>query len=150
MSLLTKIPPPLALAVSLGAAALLTWRVPALQTVWFCSPMAAGLVAGGSVAWIVWAGFEFRRYRTTILPHRQPTSLLCAGPFCLSRNPLYLAMLLLSATPWLCWGSLGLLLAPLGFFAFINTVIVPHEEMTLRELFGDKYADYCRRVRRWV
>lgn len=150
MSPLTKIPPPAALVVTIGGAVLLTRYVPALQVVGFRTPLAAVAVALAAGAWAVWAALEFRRYRTTILPHRQPTSLLCAGPFCVSRNPLYLAMLLLATTPWLAWGQLGLLLAPLGFFGFINWVIVPFEEAKLRGIFGVAYAEYARRVRRWL
>ena len=150
MSPLTKIPPPAAFAVSIAGAMLLTWYVPALQVACFRAPLVAVALVLAAGAWSGWAMLEFRRFRTTILPQRQPTRLLCAGPFCVSRNPLYLAMLLLAATPWLWWGSLGLLLAPLGFFSFSNWIIIPFEEVKLRGLFGDAYADYARRVRRWL
>ncbi|MBK8477405.1 MAG: isoprenylcysteine carboxylmethyltransferase family protein [Opitutaceae bacterium] len=149
MTSLAKVPPPLAFALSLAAALVLTRQVPAAQWAWFRAPWVAAAVVLVGGAWIVWAWLEFRRYRTTILPLRQPTSLLCRGPFCVSRNPLYLAMVLLAATPWLAWGQVGLLLAPLAFFAFVNWVIVPFEEAKLRAIFGDAYAEYCRRVRRW-
>ena len=147
---LTKVPPPLAWALSLAGSLLLTWYVPAAQLVWFRAPWVAGAVVLAGGGWIVWAWFEFRRHRTTILPLRQPTSLLCRGPFWVSRNPLYLAMVLLAATPWLGWGQVGLLLAPLGFFGFVNWVIIPFEEETLRGIFGEAYTDYTRRVRRWL
>jgi len=150
MTPLTKIPPPVALVGSIIGAVLLTRAIPALQVVCFRVPLAAAGVALAAGAWSGWAMIEFRRFRTTILPQHQPTRLLCAGPFCVSRNPLYLAMLLLAATPWLWWGSLGLLLAPLGFFSFSNWIIIPFEEAKLRGLFGDAYADYARRVRRWL
>jgi protein-S-isoprenylcysteine O-methyltransferase Ste14 len=29
-------------------------------------------------------------------------------------------------------------------------VVIPFEEARLRETFGEDYADYCRRVRRWI
>lgn len=150
MVTLTRVPPPLALVVSLAAALVLTRQVPAAQWVWFRAPWVAAAVVAAGGSWIGWAWLEFRRYRTTILPLRQPTSLLCRGPFCVSRNPLYLAMVLLAATPWLAWGQVGLLLAPLGFFAFVNGFIVPFEEAKLRATFGDAYSEYCRRVRRWI
>lgn len=150
MPSLTKIPPPAALVVMIGGAVLLTWHVRALQVAWFRAPLAAVAVALAAGVWAGWAMLEFRRFRTTILPQHQPTRLLCAGPFCVSRNPLYLTMLLLAATPWLWWGSLGLLLAPLGFFSFSNWIIIPFEEAKLLGLFGDAYADYTRRVRRWL
>ncbi len=149
MSPLSKIPPPAALVFSLGAAVGLTRWVPALRAVWFRAPAVAGGVAVLALGLIVWAWIEFRRYRTTILPLRRPTSLLCRGPFCFSRNPIYLGMLLGAFVPWLWWGQVGLLFAPPLFFAVINGAVIPNEEATLRGIFGDAYADYCRRVRRW-
>jgi protein-S-isoprenylcysteine O-methyltransferase Ste14 len=150
MSPLTKIPPPAALALSIAGAVVLTRNVPVLQVACFRAPLAAAALVLAVVGWAGWAALEFRRHRTTILPQRQPTHLLCVGPFRFSRNPLYLAMLLLATAPWLAWGQLGLLLAPLGFFSFLNWVIVPFEEAKLRGIFGDAYAVYARRVGRWL
>lgn len=149
MSPLAKMPPPAVLLLSIGAAVLLTRYAPALQTMWFRAPALAGVVAVVALGLIAWAGVEFRRYRTTILPLRQPTSLLCAGPFCFSRNPIYLGMLLGAFAPWLWWGHAGLLLAPPLFFGVINGAVIPYEEAKLRGIFGGAYDEYCRRVRRW-
>ncbi len=149
MSPVSKIPSPAALALSIGAAALLTRYVPALQCSVFHSRIAAGALVLVALGLNAWAWVEFRRYRTTILPLRQPTSLLCAGPFRFSRNPIYCGMLLIAFAPWLAWGQLGLLLAPPLFFAVINGAVIPYEEAKLQRIFGDAYADYCRRVRRW-
>ncbi len=149
MSPLSRIPPPAALVLSIGVAAGLARWVPILRPVWFRAPALAGLVAALALGLTLWAWIEFRRYRTTILPLRQPTSLLCRGPFCFSRNPIYLGMLLGAFAPWLWWGQPGLLLAPPLFFAVINGAVIPYEEAKLRAIFGDAYADYCRRVRRW-
>lgn len=149
MPSLAKLPPPLVLVLSIGAAAVSTRYVPALQVVWFRAPLLAGVVALAALAMVIWAWVEFRRLRTTILPLRQPTSLLCAGPFRFSRNPIYLGMLLGAFVPWLGWGYAGLLLAPPLFFAVINGAAVPYEEAKLQGAFGEAYAEYCRRVRRW-
>ncbi len=35
-------------------------------------------------------------------------------------------------------------------WASMNWVVIPFEEARLRETFGQDYADYCRRVRRWI
>jgi protein-S-isoprenylcysteine O-methyltransferase Ste14 len=149
MPSLAKLPPPLALVLSIGAAAVSTRYVPGLQAVWFRVPLSAGVVALSALALIIWAWVEFRRHRTTILPLRQPTRLLCAGPFRFSRNPIYLGMLLGAFAPWLGWGYTGLLLAPPLFFVVINGAVIPYEEAKLQGAFGEAYAEYCRRVRRW-
>lgn len=32
----------------------------------------------------------------------------------------------------------------------VNVFVMGYEEPTLRRLFGPEYADYCRRVGRWI
>jgi protein-S-isoprenylcysteine O-methyltransferase Ste14 len=42
-----------------------------------------------------------------------------------------------------------LVLLPLPIVT-LNLWIIPFEETRLRKLFGDEYAAYCARVRRWI
>ena len=42
-----------------------------------------------------------------------------------------------------------LLLLPL-VVAYVNWVVIPVEEVKLREVFGDKYRDYQAKTRRWL
>lgn len=79
-----------------------------------------------------------------------PTRLIADGPFRFSRNPLYLAMVLLTLGIALLLGSLGaLVLVTLEFIA-MNWWGIPHEERVLAREFGADYAAYRRRVRRWL
>jgi protein-S-isoprenylcysteine O-methyltransferase Ste14 len=32
----------------------------------------------------------------------------------------------------------------------IQRVVIPFEETRMRELFGEQYEQYCRRVNRWI
>ena len=47
-------------------------------------------------------------------------------------------------------GSLPMLIAPVGFFAFMSLVFIPYEERRLRETFGGAYISFTQRVRRWM
>jgi protein-S-isoprenylcysteine O-methyltransferase Ste14 len=53
-------------------------------------------------------------------------------------------------------GEMGILvqIAPiiplLLVIAYVNWIVIPVEENQLRTLFGEDYAQYCNRVRRWV
>jgi protein-S-isoprenylcysteine O-methyltransferase Ste14 len=42
-----------------------------------------------------------------------------------------------------------LLLLPLPVL-LIQRVVIPFEETRMRELFGEQYEQYCRRVNRWI
>ena len=53
-------------------------------------------------------------------------------------------------------GEMGILveiapLIPLLFvIAYLNWIVIPVEEMKLRAVFGEAYAQYCDRVGRWI
>jgi len=77
--------------------------------------------------------------------------LITNGPFARVRNPLYIGNMLMYsgaaviANVWLPW----LIIIVLIFFGFQYYFIVNLEEEKLRELFGQEYADYCKKVPRF-
>ena len=99
---------------------------------------------------IMWAWWLFRKSGTPTRPTHQATALVTSGPFRFSRNPMYLAIvvIMLGLAVWV--GSLPMLIAPVGFFAFMSLVFIPYEERRLRETFGDAYLSFAQRVRRWI
>ena len=111
-----------------------------------CGVMAIALGVGV----LVWAWWLFRKSGTPTRPTHQATALVTAGPFRFSRNPMYLALvvMLLGIAVWV--GSVPMLIAPVGFFAFMSLVFIPYEERRLCETFGDAYISFTHRVRRWI
>jgi protein-S-isoprenylcysteine O-methyltransferase Ste14 len=99
---------------------------------------------------MLWAWAIFKTRGTPLLPSARPTSLVEAGPFRVTRNPMYLGMVLLLSSPAFFTGDQFLYISPLAFFLTINGVYVPHEEATLQGVFGQGYLDYKARVRRWL
>ncbi len=77
------------------------------------------------------------------------SSLVCDGVFRLSRNPIYLGMLLVLIGFALLLGNLWCLLGLLPLFAGLSFRVIPGEERGLTELFGEQYQHYCQRTRRW-
>jgi len=89
-------------------------------------------------------------HRTSILPGGSTTVLLQAGPFRLSRNPLYLGLVALDVGLSLLVPSFwALVLVPVGVAALFWGAIRP-EERYLSAKIGVDYEDYCARVRRWL
>ncbi|MBI1275906.1 phospholipid methyltransferase [bacterium] len=76
-------------------------------------------------------------------------NLVTEGMFALCRNPLYVGNMLLYAGVFLMHGNLAVMLAGIGFFAFIYQCIIYAEEAYLLEKFGDAYRAYCKDVPRW-
>ncbi len=92
----------------------------------------------------------FRKKGTTHVPHGMPTALVTAGPFRVTRNPMYLGVSCVLLGVAVLVGTLPVFLAPLAFFATMSAVFVPREEKTLERIFGQEYLNYKNRVRRWL
>lgn len=96
--------------------------------------------------------WQFFRGGTSVNPvdPQAASRLLTGGIFAVSRNPIYLSMLLiLVGFAWRNGQAAGLL-APLVFFLWITRWQIIPEERVLREKFGEEYVRYCARVRRWL
>ncbi|MGP3697327.1 methyltransferase family protein [Rhodobacter sp. NSM] len=96
------------------------------------------------------AARKMRRAATTVMPHRMPTALVTDGIFARSRNPIYLAdvMILLGVLLWID-APLGLPLVA-GYMWVLTRRFIEPEEARLRLAFGDAYEEWTRRTRRWL
>ncbi len=95
---------------------------------------------------------SFRKAVTTIDPHKPEATrtLVTTGVYSLSRNPMYLG-LLLGLIAWSIY--LGNIISAVFLITFVLVVarlqIMP-EERILTENFGEEYIDYRENVRRWI
>jgi protein-S-isoprenylcysteine O-methyltransferase Ste14 len=108
------------------------------------------LIIGFGFGMALWSRSLFLKNATTLQPSEEPTSLVTSGPFCISRNPIYLAMasILLGVAVFL--GTLVAFAFPVLFVALIDFFIIPGEERKLEKIFGEPYREYKNNVRRWV
>lgn len=90
------------------------------------------------------------RHRQSGLYAAVPSTLITDGPFRVSRNPLYLGMVLFPLGIALLLGSLSALVLVALEWIVINFLGIPFEEKVLEDQFGDSYVAYKRRVRRWL
>jgi protein-S-isoprenylcysteine O-methyltransferase Ste14 len=94
--------------------------------------------------------FTMKRARTPIHTSKTPTALVETGPFRFTRNPMYLFGAVAYAGISLVLGILW----PLALLPFVQLathfLVVRREEAFLHHVFGDSYASYCSRVRRWI
>jgi protein-S-isoprenylcysteine O-methyltransferase Ste14 len=103
-----------------------------------------------SMGLVLWAALLFRRADTGIVPFTPATALVAAGPYRFTRNPMYLGMAgtLLGAA--VLFGTLAPLVAIPLFVALIEWRFILAEEAMLVATFGEAYAGYKARVRRWL
>jgi protein-S-isoprenylcysteine O-methyltransferase Ste14 len=117
----------------------------------FGAAQVAGLVIGtlGAVL-ALWCVFTFAFVgRGTPAPFDPPRRLVERGPYRLLRNPMYVGATLALAGAALLYRSLALLGFCALFLAVCHLFVVLYEEPALRHRFGEEYAAYCARVRRW-
>ena len=146
-----KLPPPIWALIYLVVAVVLSltyaWRaIIDLRVV----PLGMVLVAIGAVS-MFWAAFIFRSEGTELNPTSETNKrLVIRGPFRVTRNPMYLGIVLVSLGIAFWAGSLPMFAVPILAFATANWVHIPFEEAKMRRQFGAAFDDYTAKVRRWM
>jgi len=142
--------PPVAVGGPLILGLLLSGWVGDPLTVSPVTTWAGWLLVAAFAVWNGWALAVIARHRTALLPGEATTTVIDRGPFALSRNPLYVGLLVASAGVGLLAGSLwALVTLPLEWALLRWGAVVP-EEQYLTAKFATTYTDYTRRVRRWL
>jgi protein-S-isoprenylcysteine O-methyltransferase Ste14 len=147
-----KAPPPfvaLVLALAMWAVSRLTSTFEVDASLRITAAVSMALVGGAFSA----AGITaFRRVKTTLNPMKPETAtaLVTGGIYRVTRNPMYVGLLfvLLGWTAFLCapWALAG----PVVFVAYMTRFQIAPEEKALVSAFGEVYARYRARVRRWL
>ncbi len=147
-----KIPPPavaLLLAMSMGVAWYFSPQSGVTSALRLPVAIAVALMGlGFSVAGLV----AFRRASTTVNPLQpdRASSLVTAGVYRITRNPMYVGFLLVLLAWATYLSAIWALAGPLAFYVFMNRFQIEPEERVLNRLFGQAYEAYCLRVRRWL
>jgi protein-S-isoprenylcysteine O-methyltransferase Ste14 len=147
-----KVPPPVLALIFFAIIWVASRQLPSLA---FDMPgshyWGAGLVCTGII--LALAGvIEFRKAETTINPTKPgaTSAMVTSGVYRLSRNPMYLGLLLVLAG-WAAVFShvLAFLFLPV-FVAYLNRFQITPEERVLSVKFGEAFAAYTQAVRKWL
>lgn len=146
-----RIWPPVALGVPLLAGVTLTATAGDPFSLSSAGARLFGVILCGVFAvWNGWALWMMAANRTAVLPGGATRTVLDRGPFRLSRNPLYVGLIVLDVALALMWPSAwALLLVPVGA-ALLSWGAIAPEERYLSAKFGAEYDTYRHRVRRWL
>ena len=152
MMLKTKIPPPLYMLIFAVLMWLLDkympvthWASPSWQLVGWMVVALGVLIDLFSMGLFIRAGTSPNPFQP-----ENASKLVSTGLYRLTRNPMYLGLLVL-LTGWVIHlGSLTpLALLPL-FVITLNAFQIKPEEQVLETIFGLEYTEYKKRVRRWI
>jgi protein-S-isoprenylcysteine O-methyltransferase Ste14 len=114
-----------------------------------------GAWVGGAIfaiafALAIWAIVTIRKAGTQVETYKPTTTIVANGPYRLTRNPIYLAMVLGLIGLAIAFDSLWIVVTLVPFYLVIRYGVVAREEAYLERKFGDVYRSYQSRVRRWL
>lgn len=152
MNLTTKIPPP-AVAITAG---LVMWGIayfaPRLSLSSDIRLALTMIIALMGLAISVSGAMSFRQLGTTLDPIKpeKASALVTTGIYQVTRNPMYLGLLVVLVAWSIFLSSAWALLGVLGFVLYMTRFQIAEEERVLTRLFGSDYESYKARVRRWL
>jgi len=114
------------------------------------SKTVGALMIVGAMALAIFSIVQFQQAETPVHPRRKPTKLLTDGLYQYSRNPIYLAMVVLAFGAALCFGSLGALIPVAALFWILQDLFIAGEEHHIEKNFGDEWREYAAKTRRWI
>jgi protein-S-isoprenylcysteine O-methyltransferase Ste14 len=145
------VPAPVILLVFIALGFAMNWilPLPILTNLLVAHVVGLLIVGVGSLVGGI-AVVEMRRLHTSPNPHKPVTTLVEAGVFRYSRNPVYLAMFVMYIGIAICVNVLWLILLFPALLWSVKNWVVKLEEDYLERRFNDVYRQYKKRVRRWV
>lgn len=145
-----RVPPPL---IFLGFLIIGLWY----DSPWFDGSLATMevTVVGGIIAVL---GFlliatNVRQHKSAgsnVEPWKPTTTIITAGAYKYTRNPIYLGMALTHGGLALSGGSMAAGVTLVLSIAVIQTYVISREERYLQAKFGEVYRTYRSQVRRWL
>src|SRR5499426_161291 len=142
--------PPLVYLISLVSGFMIHFVVPvSFLPVSLAVPLGVPLVAV-AIALFSYSIARFRAARTPVPARKPTTTIVRAGPYRFSRNPIYLAFSLFQLGIALWVNSVWLLATLVGAVALMHYFVIRREEEYLARRFGAQYLDYKASVHRWL
>jgi protein-S-isoprenylcysteine O-methyltransferase Ste14 len=145
-----KIVPPIYLLLSLIVMTVLHFWYPIARIIEPPYSYAGVVLVVLGIAITATAARGFAKAGTPIIPFELSTALVTSGLYRITRNPMYLGMVVALLGAAVLFGSLTPFLPIPVFVWLIQKRFIEAEERFLEEIFGAQYLAYRNRVRRWL
>ena len=122
-------------------------------------------VVSFAVPWLLWFGAglvilgiavsvagksHFQRVGTNVYTFEEPGKLVTDGLYRISRNPMYLGLVLAGIGAALVSATLSAVVLAAAFAITVRCWYIAFEENSMRRQFGEAYEAYCQEVGRWA
>ncbi|MCG8494690.1 MAG: isoprenylcysteine carboxylmethyltransferase family protein [Enterobacterales bacterium] len=145
-----KFPPPVFYLVMILLGYGVNFLFPLQWQAGFLSYWVGIAMVGFGLMLVAWSAIEFRRHKTTIMPHKASSRIIQAGPFKFSRNPIYTAFTIIQLGVGIALGNIWILLLAIPAVLIMTKYVIEREEAFLKQEFGEEYLAYLQSVRRWI
>lgn len=143
--------PPLAYCIALVAAVVLQLIVPLPLLSGDVTATIVGMVMAVFGGWMMASCAGLLSRSGTNIPPNKPTNVIVkTGFYALTRNPIYVAFMLIYMGVALVMENGWMLLTWLPVLWYIRYHVIAREEAYLSAKFGQDYLDYMARVRRFI
>jgi protein-S-isoprenylcysteine O-methyltransferase Ste14 len=107
------------------------------------------LFCAAALLLVLWSLDSFRQSFRVGIDTDQPDRLITDDAFAVSRNPIYVAFIMMAIGQFLIFPNLILLIYVVAVTWLIHRQVLREEEF-MRGHYGQAYAEYCGRVRRYL
>jgi len=145
------IAPPSLIALAIiifGVALGKLWPAEIIPTPW--QYIAGGAIIAAAMLLITNAFRHFSQVNTPVPTYRTPTTLVTSGVYAITRNPIYLSMMMLIMGLGVTLDNIWLLLLAAVFQQIIRWGVIAREEKYLEAKFGEQYRTFKEQTRRWI
>jgi protein-S-isoprenylcysteine O-methyltransferase Ste14 len=144
----TKFLPPYGVLASMAVMYLLSMFFPIFT--WQNTQFISYLLLASSFLCILYCAYVFHKNKTEIKPFKESSFLILSWPYTISRNPIYICMIVFLFGWGLLLQSISAFIVIPVFALWIHNKFVLQEEIMLEDTFSSDYLAYKNRVRRWI
>ncbi|OUM58024.1 hypothetical protein PIROE2DRAFT_16819 [Piromyces sp. E2] len=76
--------------------------------------------------------------------------LVTTGIYAWVRNPIYSGCMFISSGMVIAAGNVYFFFLPIAYWLYLTILMINSEEKWLRDLYGNEYEEYCKRVNRCI
>jgi len=146
------IPPPLIYAAIFFLSILMQKIIPINDSFFYSknAEIAGIILIAIALIFLLPALIKFAQTKNTLVTIKPATSLQTKGIYALTRNPMYLGLLILYSGIAMWKGNWWTFIFIPVIIIIVQAYVIKREENYLQRAFGEEYIAYRKKVRRWI
>ncbi len=144
-----KVKPPIYFLAGILLIPICYFAIPQLNIITFPYLLLGILPILGGL-YLLYISYDLFLKKGTPEDYSPPTCIVDCGIYRYTRNPMYVAGVLMLLGEAICFGNLAGFISPVLFFLLAQIYYIPFEENMMENMFKEEYLRYKSSVRRWI